>query len=140
MLTIPLSEAASADEAALPPGVTLAFLPARPSIENEWLAWFPSGLAMAERTGLGLLRVRHVPQATFTEVEWHSGPEVFLMVQGEGSMLLPHGEQWLLVLLPQGTALRVGSGVPHYFGPSVTAEALCAVATCEDAETESKPI
>ena len=141
MLEIALEQAAAVENVALPPGVTMERLPAWPAVENAWLEWFPSMLAAhAGAASIGLLRARRADPAVFETVEWHTEPELFLMVSGEGTMLLADGQAWKLATLTQGTVLRVGSGVAHYFGPALTQEALCAVVTLTGAQTMTRAV
>ena len=125
----------------LPPGVEMFSLPTAPANKNDWLAWFPLNASICGSScTVGLLTAIYLPEAEFSEVEWHSDPELFLIVSGEGTMLLPNDGGWKLVRLLEGTTLRIAKGIPHYFGPSLTPAVLCVVANCPDARTEYRSL
>ena len=136
MLTMTVERALMLDECVLPPGVRVKRIPDEPTISNDWLQWCASPIAIpADETSVGLLRSQRVDSALFEVAEWHTEAELFLMIAGEGTILLPDGQAWQLVRLPEGTVLRVERGTPHYWGPAVSSEAVCAVATSATAQT-----
>ena len=125
------------DACRLPEGVEAQTLALRPEVENSYLQWRPAGLHLhAAGTGMGLLTASYAEAAGFPQAEAHSEAEVFLILSGTGTMLLPGEDGWQLVSMEQGTVMRIGPGVAHYFGPSLTAQVTCAVEVSVTAETK----
>lgn len=141
MLNISVKSAALWTECRLPEGVSVHMLSPEPAIQNDWLAWYPAKAQLLDaQTGGGLLTAKRMETACFMEAEAHMQPEIFMILSGDATMLLPDANGWQLVRLPQGTVMRIGSGVPHYFGPALTPQVLCAVINHPAAVTEMIPL
>lgn len=141
MLTLDICNAVRLDHAVLPAGVTFEHRLFEPSVEKTWFKWYPYELCLNNAVhSMGLLSACYVQNARFTEVEWHTTAETFLVVKGEATLLLQNDTEWGLVALPCGTAICVQNGVRHYIGPSLTHEAFCAVMTSVDSKTTTEVI
>ena len=141
MLKFSAQSALLADEFGLPPGVALYEISQNAAVANDWLAWFPSDVLLGtEQATAGILTARHIPEAQMEMVEKHNQPELFIMVGGEGTTLLPRGEGWALLRLKEKSVLRIEKGIPHYFGPSLSPQVLCVVVNCPESVTEYQQV
>ena len=140
-MNISVQSALPADVFGLPAGVTLHRVSCIPAVSNDWLKWFPSDALLGEgNASAGVLASQGIPVAAMERAETHDRPELFLMVSGTGTMLLQRDDGWALLRLEENSILRIEGGVPHYFGPSVTPQALCVVVHCSDSTTEYQTV